>query len=86
VLSRGRGFVAKAREHRAEAARLKLGSEKFKEKEQKKGEKRDYQVEYKILKAKEREELQRKVADALWVPDDSGRRWQRPDGSYSYRG
>lgn len=69
----------------------KLGPEEYNESQKKKSEKRDYEAEWEIYKAeqaqKERERIQTKVADAMWVPTTSHEyRIRRKDGSYSYRG
>jgi hypothetical protein len=89
---RNRRFLAyKKREKRLENATKKLGRDKARnkvcEREQRREQGRDYELEWAILQAKHQDEIQMKVADAMWSPASSrGSRYQREDGSYSFRG
>ncbi|KAJ7331091.1 hypothetical protein DFH08DRAFT_815173 [Mycena albidolilacea] len=81
----------KKREIRLENATKKLGRDKAREtaceRQRNREQGRDYELELAILQAKHQDEIQMKVADARWSPGSSrGSRYQREDGSYSFRG
>jgi type II secretory pathway component PulJ len=89
---RNRRLLAyKKREIRLENATKKLGRDKAREtaceRQRNREQGRDYELELAILQAKHQDEIQMKVADARWSPGSSrGSRYQREDGSYSFRG
>jgi hypothetical protein len=71
----GRLLAYKKREKRLENATKKLGHDKAREKacerQRSREQGRDYELELAILQAKHQDEIQMKVADAMWSPASS---------------
>ncbi|KAJ7301726.1 hypothetical protein DFH08DRAFT_827270 [Mycena albidolilacea] len=85
----GRLLAYKKREQRLENATKKLGHDKACkkacERQRSREQGRDYELA--ILQEKHQDEIQMKVADAMWSPGSSrGSRYQHEDGLYSFRG
>ncbi|KAJ6457204.1 hypothetical protein C8R47DRAFT_1082130 [Mycena vitilis] len=61
----------------------KLGGKEYCRRQAAKMEKRDYELEWEVYKASQKDKMCQKVADALWVPTGQEKHIARQDGSYS---
>jgi hypothetical protein len=72
---------------RLKNATQKLGRDKARKKAHEREQGRDYEQEWAILQEKHQDEMQMKVADAMWNPaSSSSSSYQREDCSYHFRG
>ncbi|KAJ6451006.1 hypothetical protein C8R47DRAFT_1080462 [Mycena vitilis] len=75
-------FIAKLK--RIDKQYKNLGGKEYSRQQAAKAEKRDYELEWEVYKASQKDEMRRKVADALWVPTGKEKPIAREDTYYGY--